>query len=106
MMFSMAGIPPLAGFFGKLFVFQAAIDAQLYKLAIVGVLASVIGAFYYLRVIKVMYFDEATEDNLDPAEDRGLNGLLILATLAVVFFILIPGPLMVSAEAAAQSLFQ
>lgn len=105
MMFSMAGIPPLAGFFGKLFVFQAAIDAQLYKLAIVGVLASVIGAFYYLRVIKVMYFDEATEDNLDPAEDRGLNGLLILATLAVVFFILIPGPLMVSAEAAAQSLF-
>src|SRR4029453_16102243 len=57
-MFSMAGIPPAAGFFAKLFVFQAAIEAHLYSLAVLGVLASVVGAYYYLRIIKVMYFDE------------------------------------------------
>ena len=57
-MFSMAGIPPLAGFFGKFYVFMSAVQAGLYFLAAIGVLASVIGAFYYLRIIKVMYFDE------------------------------------------------
>ncbi|MBE1237075.1 NADH-quinone oxidoreductase subunit NuoN [Phaeovibrio sulfidiphilus] len=58
LMFSMAGIPPLAGFFGKFYVFMAAIDAKLYTLAIIGVVTSVIGAFYYLRIVKIMYFDE------------------------------------------------
>ena len=58
-MFSMAGIPPLAGFFGKLYIFLAAIEAQLYILAIIGVVASVVGAYYYLRIVKIMYFDEA-----------------------------------------------
>jgi NADH-quinone oxidoreductase subunit N len=53
-MFSMAGIPPLAGFFGKLYVFMAAIQAGLVTLAIVGVVASVVGAFYYVRIVKVM----------------------------------------------------
>lgn len=106
MMFSMAGIPPLAGFFGKLFIFQAAIDAQLYTLAVIGVIASVIGAYYYLRIIKVMYFDEAPEDGLDMAADKGLNTLLTLSTLVVVFFILIPGPLLTVAEAGAASLFK
>jgi NADH-quinone oxidoreductase subunit N len=57
-MFSMAGIPPLAGFFSKFYVFRAAVQADLFALAIIGVLASVVGAFYYLRVIKVMYFDQ------------------------------------------------
>mgnify|MGYP006187202029 CR=1 FL=1 len=57
LMFSLAGIPPLAGFFAKYFVFVAAIEAKLYALAIIGVVASVIGAYYYLRVVKVMYFD-------------------------------------------------
>ena len=56
-MFSMAGIPPLAGFFGKLYVFIAAVNEGLYVLAIIGVLTSVIGAFYY-RIVKIMYFDE------------------------------------------------
>ena len=60
-MFSMAGIPPLAGFFGKLYVFLAAVDAGLYGLAIFGVLASVVGAYYYIRIVKVMYFDEPTD---------------------------------------------
>ncbi len=59
LMFSLAGIPPMAGFFGKYFVFMAAIEAHLYALAIIGVLASVVGAYYYLRVIKVMWFDDA-----------------------------------------------
>ena len=54
----MAGIPPLAGFFAKLYIFLAAIDAGLYALAVIGVLASVVGAFYYLRIVKLMYFDE------------------------------------------------
>src|SRR5204863_5249834 len=57
-MFALAGIPPTAGFFAKLYVFLAAIDAHLVGLAVIGVLASVIGAFYYLRIVKVMYFDE------------------------------------------------
>ena len=60
-MFSLAGIPPLAGFFAKLYVFMAAIDAGLVPLAVIGVLASVVGAYYYLRIVKVMYFDEARE---------------------------------------------
>jgi NADH-quinone oxidoreductase subunit N len=67
-MFSMAGIPPLAGFFSKFYVFRAAVQADLYALAIIGVLASVVGAFYYLRVIKVMYFDQpaARFDGMTP----------------------------------------
>lgn len=104
MMFSMAGIPPLAGFFGKLFVFQAAVSTGLYSLAVVGVLASVVAAYYYLRIIKVMYFDEGLEEGLDPAEDRSLSFILAASTLAVTFFILLPGPLLASAEAAALSL--
>ena len=58
LMFSLAGIPPLAGFFAKFYVFAAAIKAGLYALAVIGVLSSVVGAYYYLRIVKVMYFDE------------------------------------------------
>ncbi|MCH8685344.1 NADH-quinone oxidoreductase subunit NuoN [Pedomonas mirosovicensis] len=58
LMFSLAGIPLLAGFFGKLYIFQAAIDAELYTLAIFGILTSVVAAYYYLRVVKIIYFDE------------------------------------------------
>ena len=57
-LFSLAGIPPLAGFFAKFYVFLAAIEAGLYVLAVIGVLASVVGAYYYLRIVKIMYFDE------------------------------------------------
>ena len=58
LMFSLAGIPPLAGFWAKWYVFLAAINAGLYALAVIGVLASVVGAYYYLRIIKIMWFDE------------------------------------------------
>ena len=57
-MFSLAGIPPVGGFFAKFYVFKAAIAADLFFLAVIGVLTSVVAAFYYLRIVKVMYFDE------------------------------------------------
>ena len=80
-MFSMAGIPPLAGFFGKLYVFLAAIQAELYGLATIGVLSSVVAAFYYLRIVKLMYFDEPSEAFERPL---GREMTVILAATAVV----------------------
>ncbi len=69
MMFSLAGIPPLAGFFAKWYVFNAAIQARLYPLAVIGVLSSAVAAFYYLRIVKIMYFDEPA-----PAFDQARAG--------------------------------
>ncbi|MBK7163449.1 MAG: NADH-quinone oxidoreductase subunit NuoN [Sphingomonadales bacterium] len=71
-MFSLAGIPPLFGFYGKLVVFNAAIAAGLFPLAVIGIAASVIGAFYYLKVVKTMYFDESV-DSIDAADDQVLG---------------------------------
>ncbi len=79
-MFSLAGIPPLAGFFGKLYVFIAAIDAQLYGLAVIGVLASVVGAFYYLRIVKLMYFDEPA-GAFDRPIGREIQAVLLVSAL-------------------------
>jgi NADH-quinone oxidoreductase subunit N len=103
LMFSLAGIPPLAGFFGKLFVFLAAIKAGLYLLAIVGVLASVVGAYYYLRIIKIMYFDEPA-GAFDKTELE-VNWVIYAAGLFTVLFALFAQPLLVLSEAAAKSLF-
>ena len=75
LMFSLAGIPPLAGFFAKYFVFLAAMKAGLYVLAIIGVISSVIGAYYYLRVVKIIYFDEPAEA-FDAMDRRGEAGRL------------------------------
>ena len=72
-MFSLAGIPPLAGFFAKLYVFLAAVNAELYALAVIGVLASVVGAFYYLRIIKIMYFDAPSEGYGCPGRTRNAD---------------------------------
>ena len=103
LMFSLAGIPPLAGFFAKYFVFVAAIEAKLYALAIIGVLASVIGAYYYLRIIKVMWFDEAKGEfartSIELRLVFGLSGFF------VVGYVLFGGPLGTAAEAAAKTLF-
>jgi NADH-quinone oxidoreductase subunit N len=103
MMFSLAGIPPLAGFFAKFYVFAAAIQANLFTLAVIGVLCSVIGAFYYLRIVKVMYFDEPAPafDQAGPAA----RIVLALATALIIFYALLPAPLTNAAMAAAQSLF-
>ncbi|MFH1157338.1 MAG: NADH-quinone oxidoreductase subunit NuoN [Pseudomonadota bacterium] len=103
MMFSMAGIPPMAGFFGKLFIFQSAINAGLYTLAIIGVLTSVVAAYYYLRIIKVMYFEDAAA-GIDKAEDGTLNLILLGSSLVVVFFIALPMPLLTGTEIAVMSL--
>jgi NADH-quinone oxidoreductase subunit N len=104
-MFSLAGIPPLAGFFAKLYVFMAAIDAGLYSLAVIGVVTSVVGAYYYLRIVKVMYFDEPAAA-FEPALGTGMNVLLVATAGATLLFFLLPGPLVTSAEVAAQALFQ
>ncbi len=103
LMFSLAGIPPLAGFFGKLYVFMAAINAGLVGLAVIAVLASVVGAYYYLRVIKVMYFDEPVE-RFDELPYPVLTGLAALASALVLIFIVIPGPIVSAASTAAAAL--
>ncbi len=103
-MFSMSGIPPAAGFFGKFYVFLAAINAGLYALAVIGVLASVIGAFYYLRIVKLMYFDEPVEA-FDRPIDKEMVWILTGAGLLVLLFFISPGPLFDGATAAAQALF-
>jgi NADH-quinone oxidoreductase subunit N len=103
-MFSMAGIPPLAGFFGKLYVFLAAIEAELYTLAVIGVLTSVVGAFYYLRIIRIMYFD-SVDDPLDKPVEREIGLVTTLAGLVIVLFFVYPGPLVTRAATAAASLF-
>jgi NADH-quinone oxidoreductase subunit N len=103
-MFSMAGIPPLAGFFGKFFVFKAAIQAELYTLAIIGVLTSVVSAFYYLRVVKVMYFDEPAAA-LERPIGRTLATVIGGTAAFTLFFVFKPGPLLAGAAVAAVSLF-
>jgi len=103
MMFSLAGIPPLAGFWAKWYVFLAAIEAKLYVLAVVGVITSVVGAYYYLRIVKVIYFDDAK-----PAFDKGdagVRGVLLISALFVLVLSFLPAPLFDSAAAAAKSLF-
>jgi NADH-quinone oxidoreductase subunit N len=103
LLFSLAGIPPLAGFFAKFYVFLAAVNAGLYALAVIGVLLSVVGAYYYLRIVKIMYFD-APAERFEPmpgvlAAVLGASGLFIL------FYFVYPAPLVNVAEAAAKSLF-
>jgi NADH-quinone oxidoreductase subunit N len=104
-MFSMAGIPPLAGFFGKMYVFLAAIHSGLMALAVIGVLSSVVACFYYLKIIKVMYFDEPVEP-LDGVSPLATRITLVICTFAVLFFFLFPAPLVVQARIAAEALFQ
>jgi len=101
-MFSMAGIPPLAGFFAKFYVFAAAIKSELYALAVIGVLLSVIAAYYYLRVVKIMFFDDAREPFL-PIE-RGTGFVMAVSALFVLLFIIVPAPLIDAALSAARSL--
>ncbi len=103
-MFSMAGIPPLAGFFGKFYVFLAAIESGLYTLAVIGVLTSVVGAFYYLRIVKLMYFDEPAE-SFDRPISPELRLIIAGSSLAMVVFIVFIGPLVNGAAAAAAVLF-
>jgi len=103
LLFSLAGIPPLAGFFAKFYVFLAAIEAGLYPLAVIGVLLSVVGAFYYLRIVKLMYFDEPAA-GFEPMPGV-LGAVLTVSGLLIMFFFLYPSPLVAAAATAAKSLF-
>jgi NADH-quinone oxidoreductase subunit N len=103
LMFSLAGIPPLAGFFGKYFVFLAAIKAGLVTLAVIGVVASVIGAFYYLRIVKIMYFDEPVEA-FDPM-DGEVRVIAYASGAFTVLFALFAQPVLELASQAAKSLY-
>jgi NADH-quinone oxidoreductase subunit N len=103
-MFSLAGIPLMAGFFAKLYIFLAAVKGGLWTLAVIGVLTSVVGAFYYIRVIKVMYFDApaAAFDRRPPA----LSFVVAATGLFTALFFLFPAPVVDAAELASRVLFR
>jgi NADH-quinone oxidoreductase subunit N len=103
LLFSLAGIPPLAGFFAKWYVFVAAIRAGLFTLSVIGVLTSVVGAYYYLRIVKTMFFDEPLA-KLDPVRVE-LGAVAAISGLFNVLFCVYPGILVAAATAAAKSLF-
>lgn len=103
LLFSLAGIPPLAGFWAKYFVFVAAIQAELYVLAVIGVLASVVGAFYYLRLIKIMWFDEGESGFL--AMPGELRVVLAVSGIFTFFYVVIAGPISDIATVAARTFF-
>ncbi len=103
-MYSLAGVPPMAGFFGKYFVFTAAVHAHMIPLVVIGVLTSVVAAFYYLRVIKMMYFDDVI-DPIDPLKaDFTAEVSLIVTLLLVVGFVFWPVPVIDAAHHAVATL--
>jgi NADH-quinone oxidoreductase subunit N len=103
-MFSMAGIPWMAGFFGKLYVFLAAIEAELYTLAVIGLLSSVVAAFYYLRIVKLMYFDEPL-DAFDQPVGREISTIVFGTSVITFGFIVILPAVLSGAAIAAATLF-
>lgn len=105
LMFSMSGIPPMAGFFGKFVIFEAAVAQELYVLAVIGVVSSVVAAYYYLRVVKVMFFDEAT-DPLDTSMPFARRAVMLISVLFVLGFIFMPNVFVDSASHATSALFE
>jgi NADH-quinone oxidoreductase subunit N len=103
-MFSLAGIPLMSGFFAKLYIFLSAVQGGLWTLAIIGVLTSVVSAFYYIRVVKVMYFDPAAE-RFDP-RPASLTVVVAATGLFTAFFFLFPAPIVAAAQSAAGVLFR
>jgi NADH-quinone oxidoreductase subunit N len=103
LLFSLAGIPPLAGFFAKFYVFLAAINAKLFTLAVIGVITSVIGAYYYLLIVKIMYFDEPAK-GFEPMPYE-LKAVLAVSGLFNLLYFIYPAPLVEAANTAAKSLF-
>jgi NADH-quinone oxidoreductase subunit N len=103
LLFSLAGIPPLAGFFAKFYVFLAAIKAGLFALAVIGVVTSVVGAYYYLTIVKIMYFEEPARPFAPMAFE--LKIVLAITGLFNLLFFVYPGPLIAAATTAAKSLF-
>jgi NADH-quinone oxidoreductase subunit N len=103
LLFSLAGIPPLAGFFAKFYVFLAAVQAGLFALAVIGVVISVVGAYYYLAIVKTMYFEEPAKP-FEPMPNE-LRAVLAVAGLFNLLFFVYPSPLVEAANSAAKSLF-
>ena len=91
-LFSLAGIPPLAGFFAKFYVFMAVLEQSMYFLAIVGLLSTVIAAFYYLRIIKIIYFDKET-DKFDRDHSLWLKFSVTFSTILILFYFIFPSEL-------------
>ena len=91
-LFSLAGIPPLVGFFAKFYIFTAVVEQSMYALAIIGLLSTVIAAFYYLRIIKVIYFDPEKE-KYEKNHSIGLKISLALSTIFILFYFIYPSPL-------------
>lgn len=104
LMLSLAGLPPLAGFFAKYFVFMAAVEAGLYTLAVIGVLASVVGLYYYLRIVKLMWFDEPATAFL-PAPTELKVVLWVAGLFVFPVYLFVGGSVFSAAEAAARSFF-
>jgi NADH-quinone oxidoreductase subunit N len=102
---SLAGLPPLAGIFAKVYVFGAAMQAHLYIPAIVNIVASVIGAFYYLRILQIMYFEEPVR-GFDHDVGHGTSAVMWGASAISIVFVIVPGPLIAIAGTAAQALFR
>ena len=88
-LFSLAGIPPLGGFFAKFYVFTAVIEQQMYTLAIIGLLTTVISAFYYLKIIKTIYFDE-NNYSFDIVENPTISGTILISCFILTTFFLYP----------------
>ena len=88
-LFSLAGMPPLAGFFAKFYIFMAVIEAKMYTLAIIGLLTTVVSAFYYLRIIKVIYFDKPIEP-FEESNDWGLKAPLVLSSILILIYFIYP----------------
>ena len=88
-LFSLAGIPPLAGFFAKFYIFSAVIDQSMYFLAIVGLLSTVIASFYYLRLIKIIYFDKEKE-KYETNHNIGLKLSLLISSIFILFYFTYP----------------
>ena len=88
-LFSLAGIPPLAGFFAKFYIFMAVIEMKMYFLAVIGLLSTVIAAFYYLRIIKIMYFD-LEKEKIDTDHHFGLKITLAISTIFILLYFIYP----------------
>ncbi len=102
LLFSLAGVPPLAGFFAKFYVFASAIKAELYMLAVIGMLATVIAAYYYLRIVKIMFFDDPKPGFAGVGPNLGFA--MVVSGLFVLLYVALPWPLVEAAAAAAKSL--
>jgi NADH-quinone oxidoreductase subunit N len=104
LMFSLAGVPPFAGFFAKFYILMAAIDQGAYYYAVLVVTASVIAAFYYLRIVKIMYMDESSQ-SIELSSPFSIKAILATSATFNLLYVIMPAPIIIIAERAAISIF-